>query len=327
MSESAFFYQDTRVPSSCFARVAAAVSSSLSRMSGRSRRRVSGAASSSSQQEQHDDGEDSTDAEAAPPSRRMRRGRRRDDDDEDAEGDGGPAGSDWTDLHAHTQPLPSRASAAAASAADDDIEFITEDTESAEADGHSSTAAARAGPSALLSSSSFSAVPSSHSLSSVDPAVVENLPENLRGFLAPIEASQRPGQAPLDHQSRSTRLRLLSQYSKLGEDIKVNPFLAEDNQHLQFAVYAADVLNSSVSHITEEIADAEQLSSVAGQGVKKVKKILGLQTALSVQGQTRQQRTGSDARHLLCSSNADAGGCAVCAGRLHRPASGGVQRS
>ena len=224
----------------------------------------------------------------------MRRGRRRqdDDDEEEADGDEGAAGADRFDRHALTQPLPSRSSAAAASAQDEDIEFL-EDPEAAEAEGRSSTAAAAARAGAV--SSSAAAASSSYSLSpSVDPAVLESLPENLRGWLSPIEASHRPGQAPLDHQSRSTRLRLLSHYSKLSEDIKLNPFLSEDNLHLQYAVHAADVLNSSVSHITEEIADAEQLSSVAGQGVKKVKKILGLQTALSVQGQARQQTRGND---------------------------------
>ena len=170
-----------------------------------------------------------------------------------------------------TQPEPSsssssysrrsRAVPSSQPSADDSIDFIVE--------GEGVDGADAASTDLPLSHSSRPSSP---------PPVLEDLPldKDVEEWLQPITAMTEGSRQPrrvLEPQSRSDRIQVRSMYSVVLEQTRSNPeFQNEDS--IRRGVQIANRMNEAVCHVTEEMQDAEEMSTLAGKGYEKARKQL-----------------------------------------------------
>ena len=192
------------------------------------------------------------------------------------DGDGEDGGSDHrapqpnirNGAYSHSQPAPNtnNHSASAADKGDDEIEFSYEHDDTATTGTQQQQAASR-----TQSSSQQSAANATAELADVE------LPEANRQWLEGygVMRDESGSRQPLEPQDRQHRTQLRQMYGEVTQQSStLTPEQLQDSEVLVRGVAMANKMNKRVSHVTEEIQDAETMRVLAGKGHDKARMFL-----------------------------------------------------
>ena len=198
------------------------------------------------------------------------------EEEEEKQPHSGPHRRSQNGVYSHSQPAPAAFThpppATHANANDDEIEFAYEGDETA-------TQASQQQQHASKSQSSLQQPADAASLASYAGPDVDLPEENvswLQGYAVMQEDTAGRRRRPLEQQNREHRTQIRQLYGEMiHQSSGITPDQLKNNQTaLQMAVAMADRIHARVSHVTEEIQDAEELRTLAGKGYDKAKLFL-----------------------------------------------------
>ena len=176
--------------------------------------------------------------------------------------------------HSLSQPNPSTRSSLPSSA-DEEIDFIEQHDQP--------------DPDDILSGD----LPASSSSHSSSPMPLEAPPfePQVEEWIAPIAAmTDGRSRGVLDHQKTRDRQKLRAMYNVIIEQTRTDPNFNCD-EGLQRGVQLINRMNRAVLHVTEEIHDAEEMSTLAGKGYEKARKQLQANSSFDLARQFPHHRT------------------------------------